>query len=44
MLNQNVAQMNLPTEHKQTQRHGEYICGCQGEGESEMDWEFGISR
>ena len=25
--------MNLPTEHKQTHRHREQICGCQeGEG------------
>ena len=32
---------------KQTHRHGEQTCGCQGEGDgggSGMDWELGISR
>ena len=37
--------MNLSTEQKQTHRHGEQTCGCQGgEGGSVMDWEFGVSR
>ena len=39
--------MNLSTEKKQIHGHGEQICGCQmgvGVGESEMDWEFGVSR
>ena len=26
------AQMNLSTEQKQTHKHGEQICGCQGGG------------
>ena len=29
---------------KQTHRHREQICGCQGGGEGGKDWEFGISR
>ena len=29
--------MNLPTEQKQTHRHGEQTCGCQGRGEQEWD-------
>jgi len=34
--------MNLSTEKKQTHGLGEQTCVCQGgEGESEMDWEFG---
>ena len=37
--------MNLPTEKRQTHRHGEQTCGCQGGGgESGMEWEFGVSR
>ena len=40
-----MAQMNLSTEKKQTHRHGEQTCGCQGGGgESEMDQEFGVNR
>ena len=40
-----MAQMNLSTEQKQTQRHGEQTWGCQGEGTGrEMDREFGVSR
>ena len=35
--------MNLFIEWKQTHRHGEQTCGCQGGG-SEMDWDTGISR
>ena len=27
-----MAQMNLPTEKRQTHRHGEQTCGCQGGG------------
>ena len=30
---ENMAQMTLSTKHKQTHRHGEQTCGCQGEGE-----------
>ena len=36
-----MTQMNLSTKQKQTHRHREQTCGCQGEG---MDWEFGVSR
>ena len=40
-----MAQMNLSIEEKQTNRHGEQICGCQGGwGGSGMDWEVGVSR
>ena len=39
----NMAQMSLSTEQKQTHRHREQTCGCQGGG-SGMDWEFGVSR
>ena len=28
-----MAQMNLSTKQKQTHRHREQTCGCQGEGE-----------
>ena len=37
--------MNLSAEQKQTHRHGEHTCGCQGGGGGRgMDWEFGVSR
>ena len=38
--------MNLSTQQKQTDRHGEQAYGCQEERdrEREMDWKFGISR
>ena len=38
--------MNLSMKQKQTHRHREQTCGCQGEGGSQggKDWEFGISR
>ena len=37
--------MNLFTEQKQTQKHREQTCDCQGgRGGSGMDWEFGLSR
>ena len=38
--------MNLSMKQKQTQRHREETCGCQGGGEmgGRIDWEFGISR
>ena len=37
--------MNLSTEQKQTHGRREQTFGCQGgEGESGMDWEFGVSR
>ena len=40
-----MTQVNLSTEQKQTHRNGEQTCGCQrGEGGSEMDGEFGVSR
>ena len=40
-----MAQMNLPTEQKQTHRHREQTRGCQGGGgRSGRDWEFGVSR
>ena len=40
-----MAQMNLSTEQKQTHGRREQTFGCQGgEGESGMDWEFGVSR
>ena len=39
-----MTQVNLPT--KQTHRHREQTCGCQGwaAGEGGMDCKFGISR
>ena len=33
----NMTQMNLPTKQKQTHRHREQICGCQGEEGREWD-------
>ena len=37
--------MNLFIEQKQTHRHGEQTCGCQGgAGDRRMDWELGVSR
>ena len=37
--------MNLLTKQKQTHRHREQTCGCQGEGaEGGMEGEFGTSR
>ena len=39
-----MAQMNLPTEKKQSHGRGEQTCACQGGGGgSGMDWEFGVS-
>ena len=38
-----MAQRNLSTEQKQTHRHREQTCSCQGGG-SGMDWEVGGSR
>ena len=38
-----MAQMNLSTEWKQTHRHREQTCGCQGGG-NRMDWELGFGR
>ena len=41
-----MTQLNLPMKQKQTHRHREQTCGCQG-GDGvgrEMDWELGISR
>ena len=42
-----MAQINLPTEKKQTHGYGEQICGCQGgEGgeRSGMDWDLRVNR
>ena len=40
-----MAQMNLPTEKKQSHGHGEQTCGCQGGGGGiGMAWELGIDR
>ena len=41
-----MTQVNLSTKQKQTHRHREQTCGCQGEGcdGAGMDFEFGISR
>ena len=37
--------MKLSVKDKQTQRHREQTCGCQGgRGESGTDWEFGVNR
>ena len=37
--------MNLSAKQKKTHKHREQTCGCQGEeGESGIDWEFGVSR
>ena len=37
--------MILSTKQKQTYRHGEQTCGCQGGGGGTgRDWEFGVSR
>ena len=36
--------MNTSMKQNQTHRHREQICGCQGEQDDGMDWEFGISR
>ena len=38
-----MTQMNLLMKWKQTHRHREQTCGCQG-GVGGKDWEFGISR
>jgi len=40
-----MAQMNLSTKQKQTHRHREQTCGCQGGGgRSGRDGEFGVNR
>ena len=40
-----MAQMNLSAEQKQSHRHGEQDCACQGEVEGRvMDWELGVNR
>ena len=36
--------MNSSMKEKQTHRHREQTCGCQGGSGEGMDWEFGISR
>ena len=40
---QNMAQMSLSTDKKQTHRDIEQTCGCRGGG-SGMDGAFGVSR
>ena len=42
MWHLNIAQTNLSI--KQTHRHREQICGCQGGEGRGMDGEFGVSR
>ena len=40
-----MVQINMSTEKKQTNGHGEQTCGCQGGGGwSRMDEEFGVNR
>ena len=40
-----MTQKNLSTKQKQTHRHNEQSCGCQGgKGGEGMDWEFGICQ
>ena len=40
-----MTQMNISTKQKETHRHGEQTCGCQGGGGGGgKNWEFGISR
>ena len=39
-----MAQMSLSTKEKQTPRHRNQSCGCQGGECREMDWECGVSR
>ena len=36
--------MSLSTKQKQTHRHRNQTCGCQGEGRATEGWESGISR
>ena len=38
-----MAQTNLSIKQKQTGRHREQTCGCQGGEGSGMDWEFGVN-
>ena len=37
-----MAQMNLSTKQKQTHRHRDQTCGCQGE--EAVDWGFRVGR
>ena len=39
-----MTQINLSMKQKQTHRHREQTCGCQGGGVVGDGWEFGISR
>ena len=40
-----MAGRNLSIGQKQTHRHGEQNCGCQGgDGRNGMAWEFGVYR
>ena len=37
--------MNLSVKKKQTHRHTEQTCGCQGGGDvGGMEWEFGVQN
>ena len=38
-----MAKLKLFTKQKQTHRHGEQTCGCQGGGGAGMDGGFGVS-
>ena len=40
----NTTQMNLSTEQKETHRHREQDCGCQGVGRERDGWQFGVSK
>ena len=37
MWNLNMAQLNISTKQKQTHRHEEQTCGCQGRGRTEQN-------
>ena len=40
-----MTQMNLSPKQKQTHRHREQTCGCQGrQAMRGMNWEFGVGR
>ena len=45
-IKERMAQINLSMKGKQTHRHREQTCGCQGGrgGGGGRDWEFGVSR
>ena len=43
MWNLKLDTKNLSMKQKQTHRHGEQTCGCQGEVGRGMDWEVGLA-